>query len=277
MYVRGAVGQAWKSLSCVRNGVWRRKLGWKIRVTCHYCPHEPRRRSLKFQVLKCGPDKSHRQEGPHLPIRTCRKVAYPLRTSILFPTSASLASLSLSLLCYLVFWFSLSISFSHRKRVSSPLRILSSLSSRDLLLSSVRTGGLESECSGGSRSSSISDNNERWTPGSGPRSLLTNTRVGHVRCHAGKSESFRKEWISPWRSVIKRAYFFDSELLLWSPRYKYAAFSETVNHNLSLAFALTRVPAVTYLFQCFLSCFLTSWCFHRTHLWQCSLFHFVFL
>lgn len=47
---------------------------------------------------------------------------------------------------------------------------------------SVRKDGLESECSGGSRSSSISDNNERWTLGSEPRSFLTNTRVGHVRC-----------------------------------------------------------------------------------------------
>lgn len=59
------------------------------------------------------------------------------------------------------------------------------LSPRDLFLSSVRKGGLESECPGGSRSSSISDNNERWTLGSEPRSFLTNTRVDRVRCHFG--------------------------------------------------------------------------------------------
>ncbi|KAL0104534.1 hypothetical protein PUN28_017331 [Cardiocondyla obscurior] len=40
-----------------------------------------------------------------------------------------------------------------------------------LLLSSARKSGLESECSGGGRSSSINDNNERWTPSPGSRSF----------------------------------------------------------------------------------------------------------
>lgn len=56
----------------------------------HTAPLSTRTKTMvrwKFEVLKCGPDKSCRQ-GPHpFSIQTRRKVAYPLGTSILSPVS----------------------------------------------------------------------------------------------------------------------------------------------------------------------------------------------
>lgn len=119
----------WKFLSRVQNSVWGGESSRKIRVIRHHYLHEPSCRLLKFQVLKCGPDKSYRQ-GPHLSIWTHEEVAYPLRTSILFPIPAFLffSLFSCSALSYYTIPRSfLSISFSHHKRVSSSSRLLSFL------------------------------------------------------------------------------------------------------------------------------------------------------
>lgn len=129
-------------------------------------------RSLKYQVLKCGPDKSCRQ-GPHLPIRTHGKVVYP------FPhiDPASLCLLFTFLSRFSLLPLSISSLFPSRTCLVS---VSPGFSSRDLLFSFVRKGGHGSECPGGSRSSSISDNNERWTPGSGAPIIPDKHTRGHV-------------------------------------------------------------------------------------------------
>lgn len=252
----------WKFLWRVQIGVsCRRRV--ELKDSHHTPPLSARsRRSLKFQVLKCGPDKSCRQ-GPHLPIRTQGEVAYPLRTSILFPIPAFLSfSLSHTL-------FSCS-ALSHLD-LSFPSPFLTANVSRFLLSFLFETCSFLPYVKADLRVSALAA--AEVPP------LAITMKDGHWARgpdHSWQTHAWATFVVTSGSmeivDITVASSHLDSQLLLWSPRYKYAAASsETANHNLSLAFALARAFAVTYLFQYFLSCLFRSRCFQRTCHYRASL------